>query len=144
MGQRVLSLAMMQRSTEELRLARLEFLQSQMDPHFIFNAINVIMPLCLRDPKQAYALLGNFSDYLHGNLFPKESNSPIYVYEEVDLIRAYLALENARMPDFIDYETVSYTHLDVYKRQAHGVDGINREEEDKQHNTQRNDRNRFL
>ncbi len=106
MGQRVLSLAMMQRSTEELRLARLEFLQSQMDPHFIFNAINVIMPLCLRDPKQAYALLGNFSDYLHGNLFPKESNSPIYVYEEVDLIRAYLALENARMPDLIDYEII--------------------------------------
>ena len=102
--QRVLSLAMMQRSTEELRIARLEFLQSQMDPHFIFNAINAIMPLCLRDPQQAYALLGNFSDYLHGNLFPKESNRPIHIYEELDLIRAYLALEDARTPGLIEYE----------------------------------------
>ena len=104
LNQRVLSLAMLQRSTESLRLSRLEFLQAQMDPHFIFNAISTIMPLCIQSPHQAYQLLGCFSDYLRGNLFPKEQNRPIHVYEEIDLIRAYLTLENARSPGMIDYD----------------------------------------
>lgn len=101
LNRRILSLSMLQRSTEELRRARLEFLQSQMNPHFIFNAISAIMPLCIRAPHKAYALLGSFSDYLRGNLFPRQNNCPILVQKEIDLIRAYLTLENVRLEDRI-------------------------------------------
>ena len=101
LSQRVLSLSMLQRSTHALKQLRLEFLQSQMNPHFIFNAISAIMPLCITNPQKAYSLLGSFSEYLRGNLFPKQSSTPTPVYEELDLVRAYLALENARYQDRI-------------------------------------------
>ena len=99
--QRVFSLSMLQRSTLALQQARLEFLQSQMNPHFIFNVISAIMPLCMTNASKAYDLLGSFSEYLRGNLFPKQTNTPIPVYEELDLVRAYVALENVRYQDRI-------------------------------------------
>ena len=99
--QRVFSLSMLQRSTLALQQARLEFLQSQMNPHFIFNVISAIMPLCMTNAAKAYDLLGSFSEYLRGNLFPKQTNTPIPVYEELDLVRAYVALENVRYQDRI-------------------------------------------
>ena len=106
LNRRIFSLCMLQRSTLELQRARLDFLQSQMNPHFIFNAISAIMPLCISDPQKAYRLLGFFSEYLRGNLFPSKSNRPVPLCEEVDLIRAYLALENARMQDRITCDIV--------------------------------------
>ena len=104
--QKVYLLMLLRKSAQETLKAKIDFLQSQIDPHFIFNTLSSIMPLCIQDPKKAYKLLSDFSDYLRGRLYPKELQNPIPIYEEMDLIDAFLSIERVRFPDKIIYNVV--------------------------------------
>ena len=86
----------LQKTAEETIRTRLDFWQSQINPHFVFNSINTIMPLCMENPQKAYALLGNFSDYLRGNIFETGLMKETTIADEMNLICAYLELERAR------------------------------------------------
>ena len=101
---KIYCLMLLRKSAKETLKAKVDFLQSQIDPHFIFNALSSIMPLCIQDPPKAYQALNDFSDYLRGRLYPKELQSPIPVYEEMDIIDAYLSIEKIRFPGRIVYE----------------------------------------
>ena len=93
-----------QHSAMESIKTRLDFLQSQINPHFIFNTLSGIMPLCIQEPEKAYEMLSNFSEYLRGRLYKRELQRRIPVYEELDLIEAYLSIEQMRFPGQIEYE----------------------------------------
>ncbi len=103
--QKLKSLVMLKKSIDETMKAKLDFLQSQMDPHFIFNTLNTIMPLCIQEPTKAYELLGYFSDYLRTSLFSRELQQPIPVSQEMDLIVAYLTIEHTRFGQRVQYES---------------------------------------
>lgn len=103
--QKIKSLVMLKRSIDDTMKAKLDFLQSQMDPHFIFNTLNTIMPLCIQAPTKAYELLGYFSDYLRASLFSRELQQPIAVAQELDLIVAYLTIEQTRFGEKVRYES---------------------------------------
>ena len=105
--QKVRTLVELQASVQSTYTSRLAFLQAQMNPHFIFNTMNTIMAMCLKDPMQAYDLLGYFSHYLRSSLFSRDLDRTYPVYEEVDLITAYLSIEKARFQDQIEYEIES-------------------------------------
>ena len=105
--QKVRTLVELQASVQSTFNSRLAFLQAQMNPHFIFNTMNTIMAMCLKDPMQAYDLLGYFSHYLRSSLFSRDLDRAYPVYEEVDLITAYLSIEKARFQEQIDYEIES-------------------------------------
>ena len=105
--QKVHTLVELQASVQSTYASRLAFLQAQMNPHFIFNTMNTIMALCLNKPLEAYELLGDFSHYLRSSLFSRDLDKPYPVYEEVDLLTAYLTIEKARFKDQIRYEVVS-------------------------------------
>ena len=105
--QKVRTLVELQASVQSTYTSRLAFLQAQMNPHFIFNTMNTIMAMCLKDPMQAYDLLGYFSHYLRSSLFSRDLDRAYPVYEEVDLITAYLNIEKARFQDQIEYEIAS-------------------------------------
>lgn len=101
--QKIHSLIILQESVEKSRLSKLDFLQAQMDPHFIFNTISTIMPLLLEEPEQAYDMLGYFSEYLRGNLFHKGLSTPVLLEQELELIDAYLYIQNVRFNHTIYY-----------------------------------------
>lgn len=101
--QKIQSLILLHTSIQEKTRAKLDFLQAQMDPHFIFNTLSTIMPLCLRQPLQAYEMLSNFSEYLRGRLYTEDLQNGIPLYKEIDLVEAYLAIEKVRFADMIQY-----------------------------------------
>ena len=101
------SLIILQESAKESMLSRLDFLQAQMDPHFIFNTISTIMPLCMEEPEEAYRLLGYFSEYLRGSLYHKGLNTTILLEQELELIHAYLNIQEVRFSHMIRYILVN-------------------------------------
>lgn len=100
---KIKSLLSMKRTADIASEAKLEFLQSQMNPHFIFNSINSIMQFCIESPMTAYKLLEDFSEYLRGHLFSLSLNRISTIQRETDLITAYLEIEKARFGDHVNY-----------------------------------------
>lgn len=93
----------LKKSVEEALMSRMDFLQSQMDPHFIFNTISTILPLCLDNPGKAYDLLVYFSDYLRGSLFGNNLFQEVGIEQELNLVNAYLSIEEVRFGENIEH-----------------------------------------
>lgn len=78
--------------------AELKYLKSQINPHFLFNALNSIYGLSLENSKKVPKLLLRLSDFLSYSLY--ESSTPIISLEkEIALIKNYIALEVERYED---------------------------------------------
>ncbi len=103
-SKKIHSLLMVKKTADIALETQLKFWQSQINPHFIFNSINSIMHMCIREPMTAYELLGDFSEYLRGHLLSQPLERLSTIRKEVDLIQAYLQIEKARFGDKIDYE----------------------------------------
>ena len=84
--------------------AELDALQAQINPHFLFNAINTIVSLIRTEPDEARELLIHLGDYFRNNMqFNKEM---IPISDELKNIEAYLKIEKARFGAklLIDYD----------------------------------------
>jgi two-component system, LytTR family, sensor kinase len=80
------------RRTHEMELA---LVQSKLDPHFLFNTLNNIDVLILRDPGAASDYLNKLSEILRFMLY--EAKGPtIALAEELTYIEKYMALERIR------------------------------------------------
>ena len=78
---------------------RLAIMMSQIQPHFLYNSLNAIYYLCAKDPEMAQEAIGQFSDYLRGNLDSLRTKEPVPFEKELDHIKNYLALEKMRFDD---------------------------------------------
>jgi signal transduction histidine kinase len=89
----------MARLAEQLSAARLSALQARLNPHFLFNSLNTIAVLT-RDGHTAAAtrVVEQLSDVLRSTLGHAQSNE-VPLEDELDLVRQYLAVEQARFPD---------------------------------------------
>lgn len=87
----------------ELRLSQLNSLKAQMNPHFMFNALNSIQDfILLNDKKNANVFLGKFSDLMR--LILQMSSKPtIPLSTELKAINLYLELESLRFEDTFTY-----------------------------------------
>lgn len=74
---------------------KIQMLQLQIHPHFIFNSLHVIKSLIRRDPERAMDALIDFSDYLRSHIDVIRSDRLIPFSSELEHLRAYLALEFA-------------------------------------------------
>jgi len=74
--------------------AKLDALQAQINPHFLFNTLNTIGALIRINPSLARSLLYRFASYFRYSL--KEKGRFVTVREELEFIRNYLILEKAR------------------------------------------------
>lgn len=83
--------------SELLAKAELKALQSQINPHFLFNAINTIISLTRTKPEEARRLLIHLSNYFRNNL--QESEQEVPLSREVETIKSYLEIEKARFGD---------------------------------------------
>lgn len=87
---------------KQIREATLSALQAQMNPHFIFNALNLIQSFVYGgDKEQATDLIGKFSDLIRQTLQFSRS-SLINMEEELSFIRNYTELETQRMGTDLD------------------------------------------
>jgi len=76
--------------------AALESLRRRLEPHFLFNALNVVRATIRRDPMRARDLLTDLADlYRYLLSHPEEAA----LSAEVDHAQAYLAIERARLGD---------------------------------------------
>lgn len=83
-------------SAEDSLRSEIAFLQSQVKPHFLYNAINTISAFSLDDPKMARDLLVKLSRYLRGSLDFKNRYKLVTLRKELELVEAYLFIEKAR------------------------------------------------
>ncbi len=90
----------------ELNTSRLTAIQSQMNPHFIFNALNSIQALVLRgDIDNSYGYINQFSELVRKTLNFSEKDF-IEFESELKLIEIYLSLEKLRFPDRFSYTII--------------------------------------
>jgi two-component system, LytTR family, sensor kinase len=87
------------RLSEQLSSARFAALQAQLNPHFLFNTLNTIA-VRARDGDGAgtVRIVEQLSDVLRRTLSRHQANE-VTLDEEMDLVRQYLAIEQARFPD---------------------------------------------
>ncbi|GHB40357.1 histidine kinase [Mongoliitalea lutea] len=91
---------------------KLEALRSQMNPHFIFNAINSIQYFILKnDTDRAVQFLSKFSKLIRKTLDNSKSNR-IKLSQEADYLRAYMAVENERMANRVQWDVSLDSNLD--------------------------------
>jgi hypothetical protein len=75
--------------------ARLQALETQLQPHFLFNTLNGIAALIYENPKAAHSMLAKLSELLRMSL--KGDGEPeVLLRSELDFGRRYLELEQMR------------------------------------------------
>lgn len=87
-----------ERAQAEAADARLHALQAQMNPHFLFNALNTIASLVRTDARAAEATTENLAAILRRTL-DRSRSTVSTVEDEADYLRAYLAIEQERYGD---------------------------------------------
>lgn len=99
------------RLSEQLSSARFATLQAQLNPHFLFNTLNTITVLVRDNDRQgAVSIIEHLSELLRRTLTRHQANE-ITLGEELDLVRQYVAIEQARFsdrlrPEFRIHETL--------------------------------------
>ena len=91
-------------SHEEAAKNELAFLQAQIKPHFLYNAINTMVSFCYTDSERAASLLINFSKYLRLVFDVDHKSMLVSLEREIELIKAYVAIEKARFGGQISIE----------------------------------------
>lgn len=83
------------------KMAELEMqsLRSQLNPHFMFNSLNSIQTLILKeDSDKSHSYLSRFARLLR--MLLENAEKPfVSLQKEIDFIQLYLGLENLRVPD---------------------------------------------
>lgn len=79
--------------------AEIRALQAQINPHFLFNAINTIISYTRTSPETASALLVKLADFFRSNINPGAGN--VSLATELEHCRAYIAIESARFEERI-------------------------------------------
>ncbi|QDR80747.1 sensor histidine kinase [Sporomusa termitida] len=89
-----LELAALQHKAELTAKAELKALRAQINPHFLFNALNTIVSFCRTNPENARNLLIELSEFFRRSL--KSARDFVTLREELEHVESYLALEQAR------------------------------------------------
>lgn len=93
-----------QKYIQELNKSKLKALKSQMNPHFIFNALNSIQEFILQNKKElASNYLGDFADLMRSYLNHSQADT-ISLRDEIETLELYLKLEQIRFEDDFEYQ----------------------------------------
>lgn len=87
----------------EMKDAQLGSLKAQINPHFVFNALNNIRALILEDPDRARDMLLNFSDLFRYSL-KHTDQLKVDLQEEIDIVNQYLELASIQYEDKLSYQ----------------------------------------
>jgi sensor histidine kinase YesM len=93
------------RMQQELTASKLAMLQAQLQPHFLFNTLNSVSALVTADPSAARRMLIDLSALLRMVLDSYE-HPLVTVDEEMEMVRAYLAIQQVRFGDRLTFDLV--------------------------------------
>lgn len=88
----------MERLERSYAEARLNALRLQLDPHFLFNALNTISAQLQTEPRLARTMIGHLGDLLRLSLDP-DSRSEVTLDAELAFLEHYLAIQKIRFTD---------------------------------------------
>jgi two-component system, LytTR family, sensor kinase len=80
---------------QQVAEAELRALRAQINPHFLFNALNTVADLIVINPAAAEAVTLRLAQVFR-HVLTVSGRSMVSLAEEVDFIRAYVAIEEAR------------------------------------------------
>ena len=86
-----------------LATARLQLLQMQLHPHFLFNTLNAISELVHEDPETADRMITGLSELLREALIAGDRQQ-VPLRRELELVRRYLDIQQARFGDRLQVE----------------------------------------
>ncbi|OEK06427.1 hypothetical protein BFP71_01755 [Roseivirga misakiensis] len=85
-----------------LQEAELMILKNQINPHFLFNALNNIRSLILTDQDRARHMVTHISDLLRYSI-QFNASEKVTLEEEMEIVRDYLQLESIQFNDRLAY-----------------------------------------
>lgn len=83
-----------ERQKQLLTQSEIKLLHAQVNPHFLFNALNTLMAVIRRDSDQACQLVQYLSTFFRKNL--KRPTDVVSLADEIEHVNAYLKIEQAR------------------------------------------------
>jgi len=86
-----------------LMQSEIKLLHAQINPHFVFNALNTIQSITYEDIDKARSLIGDLSVFLRKNL--KRPTEEATLSDEIEHIDAFLHIQLARFSDRLFVET---------------------------------------
>lgn len=100
---------------KRLAETKMEALQSQMNPHFIFNAMNSIQNYIIdNNVDDALMYMGEFSKLIRQTL-NNSSKLRINLSDEIQYLQSYIALENMRLKNKVIVELHIDNDLDLFE-----------------------------
>lgn len=90
---------------EQVRLRKAEFqvLQSQINPHFLYNTLDAIVWLAeAGEQKKVVSMVGSLSEFFRTSL--NQGKDIISIREELQHVRSYLEIQQVRYQDILKYE----------------------------------------
>ena len=88
---------------QEISQVESQALRAQMNPHFIFNALNSIKGLIIKqESKKAALYISKFSKLVR-NILDNSSKKTISLAEEIAILEMYIQLEQVRFRDGFEY-----------------------------------------
>ncbi|MEO6446562.1 MAG: histidine kinase [Gemmatimonadaceae bacterium] len=87
----------------QLARARLQFLELQLQPHFLFNALNAIQELAHEAPQAAERMLRKLHTLLDISL-QRSGQDEVTLQEELQALEPYIDIQKTRFSDWLDVE----------------------------------------
>jgi two-component system LytT family sensor kinase len=89
--------------TQAAASAEARALQSRMNPHFLFNALNTVAALAMIAPREIPRVTGQLRHFLRAS-FDQQERVLVPLEEELAVVRAYLDIESLRLGDRLKVE----------------------------------------
>jgi two-component system LytT family sensor kinase len=88
---------------QQVTEAELRALRAQINPHFLFNSLNTVADLIVRDPVRAETMTLRLASVFR-HVLAHSSRPLTTVRDEIEFLRAYLYIEEARFGDRLQVE----------------------------------------
>ena len=97
-----------------LRKSEFDLLQSQINPHFLYNTLDaIIWSAEAGNQKQVVNMVGNLSDFFRLSL--NKGKETVTVREELQHVKSYLEIQQIRYQDILDFEISVNEELNSFK-----------------------------
>ena len=100
---------------EQIRLRKAEFelLQSQINPHFLYNTLDAIVWLAESgEQKKVVNMVGSLSEFFRMSL--NQGKDIVSIKDEIGHVRSYLEIQQVRYQDILNYEIHIPQELEKY------------------------------
>jgi len=86
---------------DKIMATEMSFLQAQIKPHFLYNALNAIANVCEKDGKNAGKLIIDLAIYLRASLEFNNLDKMVTIEKELEFVDTYFNIEQARFGEKI-------------------------------------------